>query len=640
MQTHRIKVTMIAASLGLLLLQCGCSLIGLGIGSLVDSGKPKEKSVEIWQLVNVKRGTQVRIVTNGGQVVSGEFCGATLMTRDAFRDAYIQARRDNPDCRDLPAIGDTVALFGRGGMKVEGELVGAELSSHEEGWDYFVQVRQLRDDETRFCNLSDVVEIRKPSGDRMTATRFQELISLFGSKTLSAVTLCEAGVPHELALDTVSFVNVPTKRSAATTGFLIGAVVDATIIVIAVAASQHDDPPPSPPSSDSTITGCPFFYSYDGSGYTLDAEPLGAVVCQAMQKSDLVLLQHLQESEGQYRIRVTSELAETEVLDEVRLLAVDCPDSIEVIPSSNGSLHTFTSSNYPIRAYNYCGADILRQVKARDDECWISNPFGRDPHAADQLRDGVELEFTKPASAKRVKLAVCSQNTKWGAEKLNGVIKLLGSEADNWYTQLAASPLAKTALEQAMIREGMLTIKLWNGVSWTDAGFIWAVGPRLEKTESVELDISKIQGERLKIRLESTAGFWMINNVMVDYSADRQLQVTELSAVAATDYQGHDLQTLLAKSDNKYYVMPTNADRADIVFDAPPLEPGMTRTLILKCSGYYNIHIPANSEPHLTLMAQLISQPGAFGHWALDALEREVPEMFMVNKKMLARSSD
>ncbi|MFX0198271.1 MAG: hypothetical protein ACFFCW_19300 [Candidatus Hodarchaeota archaeon] len=67
---------------------------------------------------------------------------------------------------------------------------------------------------------------------------------------------------------------------------------------------------------------------------------------------------------------------------------------------------------------------------------------------------------------------------------------------------------------------------------------------------------------------------------------------------------------MLAKNDNGYFVMPNIGDRAERIFDAPPLREGMARSAILKTSGYYEIHFQAQGEPQVELPERIHTEPG------------------------------
>ncbi|TFH64517.1 MAG: hypothetical protein E4G91_05560 [Candidatus Zixiibacteriota bacterium] len=615
------KSLMVGAIVATLLLQqCGCSLIGLGIGASIDSGNKKQIPAEGWQIADVPEGTNVTVVLNNGSSVIGKLCGVDFAGAASFQDDYVRARQEDSAAALLPDLGDSLVLRGRWGAQIEGKLVGVDRSREKNKWEYWLKISQEDREKPRLCRLSDVHDIRKGDGSSLTGSDFCRILDETVKTSISTVSVCgDPGGSRSIPASDINHVTFTKKGKAAQTGFLIGLAVDATIIAVAVIANSHDDPPPYHPS-DTGITSCPFVYSLVDSSYIFDAEPLGAAICRSLQRTDLTVLNHAQENGGFYRFRITNELAETEFLDEVKLLAVDHPDSVQVVPSFDGALHTVCSPQTPLSAVDYHGANLLDLVKYRDTEFWVSNPFYRISGVDAQIRDGLELEFAKPPDAQSVKLALNVQNTLWGAEMLNKAIALLGPEADVWYAGIARSTNLQQSLEQAMIREGMLVVKVWNGSSWKDVDFVWGVGPRMPKAQLVKLDVGGITGNRLRVRLESTAGFWMINSVLADYSADLPLEVTELAAVEATDQLGRDRRPLLARSDNKYHVMPTNSDRIEIAFAAPPPRNELNRSLVWKCTGYYNIHVPYGSEPNPELMARLISEPGAFGRFALEML--------------------
>jgi hypothetical protein len=165
----------------------------------------------------------------------------------------------------------------------------------------------------------------------------------------------------------------------------------------------------------------------------------------------------------------------------------------------------------------------------------------------------------------------------------------------------------------------MLLIKLWNGENWQTAGFVWEVGANVFRDQLVRLDIQGIPGEVLQVKLESTAGFWMINSVQVDYTPDLPLDVTELSISEAKDHLGTDLQQILQATDNRYYEMSTG-DWAELIFRVPPPKKEYQRSFILKTSGYYTINVTADGVPQTELVTRFITEPAAFGQYTLQLL--------------------
>jgi hypothetical protein len=323
-------------------------------------------------------------------------------------------------------------------------------------------------------------------------------------------------------------------------------------------------------------------------------------------------------------MKLTNELWETQFVDEFVLIVVDHPRGTKVVPSFSGRLHTLSAPQAPTKAIAQDGSDVLDLIEAKDERVWASNPFGRNPENKSHGRDAVELEFQRPQNAGTAKLLFNVQNTLWASYMQGQMLTLHGRELDRWYSHMDSSVVARNSFKKAMIREGMLRVKLWNGEHWRDAAFVWEVGPSVPKDEIVEVDLHDIPGETLRVKVESTVGFWIINCVQADYTADVPIQIIALCPDKAVDHLGSDLRDVLRYNDGRHYVMPTTKDWAEFSFAAPRRSKDMARSFILKSTGYYTIHVAGEGEPQMELLARLMTEPGAYGQYTLRLLDEEM----------------
>ncbi len=81
------------------------------------------------------------------------------------------------------------------------------------------------------------------------------------------------------------------------------------------------------------------------------------------------------------------------------LVPIDEPGGGEVVPSNDGRLFTLRAPVTPTCAVDLRGKDVLARALARNDETWMSDPFGHDPDRPEDLRDGLELDFPRPPGA-------------------------------------------------------------------------------------------------------------------------------------------------------------------------------------------------------------------------------------------------
>jgi hypothetical protein len=96
-------------------------------------------------------------------------------------------------------------------------------------------------------------------------------------------------------------------------------------------------------------------------------------------------------------------------------LALGSPPLPCLGPGATVSSAAAAAARPPSRAVDLHGRNVIDEVRAIDHDVWISNPFGRDPENATAVRDGILVEFLRPAGAKSVKLTFNVRNTAWAS---------------------------------------------------------------------------------------------------------------------------------------------------------------------------------------------------------------------------------
>lgn len=356
---------------------------------------------------------------------------------------------------------------------------------------------------------------------------------------------------------------------------------------------------------------CPFVYSWDGSRYVFDAEPYGGAICPAKKRTEWCALEHLRPEKGLYKIKLTNEVDETQYTDELKLLVADHLPGVRVVPDENGRLHTFVDPVIPSRASEAGGRDIRSYVAENDWISWQSRDTGRDVQNAETLRDELTFEFPKPAGAMRAKLLFNGGNTLWGSQMLKRLLELYGDGIQDRYAMFA-NPVFAEAMRQWDLREELyfLQAKLETTKGWQTKALLLGGGPFISENKAYDLDLSDVPGDVLRLRLTPPATFWQINFLAVDYDLDMPIEVQEVSAIRAVDFEGRDVKKNLAATDNLYQIMPHTGDWAEIEFPAPPEKPGMIRTIFAKASGYYDIHLNSQGPAKQDVLDKLRDEPG------------------------------
>lgn len=379
--------------------------------------------------------------------------------------------------------------------------------------------------------------------------------------------------------------------------------------------AAESNAPKKPPSSS-----CPFVYSFDGEQYVLDAEPYGGAIAKGLKRTEWLPLDHLKEIDGRYRIVATNELDETEFTDEMKLVVVDHPEGSAVVPDAQGRVHTFVHPLPPVRAWDRAGRDIRSFVSASDNYLWPGLAETDDRAGSDGLRDSITFEFPKPADARTAKLVAGAWTTMMGSRAAKGFLELYGNKVQEFYDDVNGFGPGYRRVMSWYLNEELYMLKVWVEAreGWKPRALIYGGGPFIAKEKACTLDVSDVPGDVLRIRLNPPLGFWKLDRIAVDYSVDLPVNVLEIAPVSAVNQQGNDMRDLLEAGDDAFYKMPAKGNRAELVFIAPPPAAGLSRTVLLKATGYYEVHLDAKGEPRRDILDRCFNEPGFALRYALE----------------------
>lgn len=362
---------------------------------------------------------------------------------------------------------------------------------------------------------------------------------------------------------------------------------------------------------------CPFVYSYNGGEYILDAEPYGMAITEGLTRTDWVEMSNLREVDGKYRVLLANELDETQFTDELKLVAVDHAPGLKVAPDFGGRFHTFARPLPPAKAVDREGRDILPFVAENDRVFWVSRLDEKSPDDP-VMRDELIIEFPKPAGAKRAKLLANVWTTQWASQSARLFLELYGSSLPQAYADVDRHGPTYGQVLKWMSSEEIATMKVWVETpgGWKARGMIYGGAPVITKDKAYTLDVADVPGETLRIKLRPPVNCWMVNSLAVDYGEDEPIETVEIAAVRAVDPSGRDVRGTLAATDRSYLEAANRGERTELVFPAPSLKAGRERTVFVKASGYYKIHLEAKGEPQTDLIARVLAEPDFAARYA------------------------
>ncbi len=379
-------------------------------------------------------------------------------------------------------------------------------------------------------------------------------------------------------------------------GVTAGAILTVSIIV---AASFKNSGPIAPVSSSSGSgdCNCPHVYteSPDGTSY-LEGSLYSGAIYPTLERGDYLPLKHLQPIDNQYKIRLANQEKQHQHTNFLALEVLDHAPGLQPVFDKYGQIHTLASPQSPLAATNVSGQDVLNEVLAADEKIFLGDLENEQPDATERLT----LTFAKPANIQQAKLIINAKNSDWLDYTYFQFQNALGQYADEVTRKRSKLPAAKNL---AWAERQKIPLAVWLETRpdhWEKADYFNLVGTSTFRQDVLPLDLSKIQGDIVRVRLEFGFHFWEIDQVALDFSTDQPVQRTILQPVSAIAQNGEDLTTLLVNDDDLYYHQPNIGDEAQITFEAPPLAPNQTRSLVVHAKGHYEIIVqPAPDRPNL-----------------------------------------
>lgn len=439
-----------------------------------------------------------------------------------------------------------------------------------------------------------------------------EFTSLFFRNDSLLGTQLTRGLPRLPGVAVRDIAKVERRKfDGVATGALVGSMA---VLMAMVAATTVDDFGSGGTwtlGSGSGSMSCPLIYSWDGTAWRLDSGTFGGAITPALARTDMDNLLHARPFDGILAFRMTAEAPETEHVDAITVLAVDHPHGTTVAPDAraNTTYHVIGDLYAPIAARDRMRPDVLSQLAAVDGIVWEPRLDGRDPDNSAHLRDGIELTFTRPAGDAPLQLVIDGQNTAWAAFLMGEMVAAHGHLTSTWYDP-ATTVAASAPMVQAQRELGFLTVLIWDGSTWRHAGEVWEAGPEVTKRQVLPIDVRGIPGTTLRIRLESAPAFWTIDFVGLGPRMATPVTAHTLQTISVTSERFADGFARLAAADGAMLDMEQGDVVGITVADAPPAAPGMTRSYLLRSTGWYRVHGRDHEPPMVATLAGLADADG------------------------------
>jgi hypothetical protein len=220
---------------------CG-SLIGLGVGAIIDSNKPDSLYISGWKAEKVKIGKNVGITLNDGKQLIGKYKGLELIPSEEYAQRYNETREKSLPDVILPPLGDTIGITQKSGMFIEREFLGfdyryqpTETKGEKESSPFtpvLVTVKVKESTVAQNLSSTKLIKFSDSRGNVLVGEVLERLSSKGQIPFLSAISLENSEVQMLIPREKVLKIERENGKYAKWIGLGIGAAMDITFIVL------------------------------------------------------------------------------------------------------------------------------------------------------------------------------------------------------------------------------------------------------------------------------------------------------------------------------------------------------------------------------------------------------------------------
>lgn len=341
-----------------------------------------------------------------------------------------------------------------------------------------------------------------------------------------------------------------------------------------------------------TKKSCPFVYAYDGSDYQFKGEIFGGAIYPSLERDDYLPLPGVLPHSNEYKLKIANYLHEVQYTNMADLLIVEHPKHVSVLLDKHGLPHTIDSAQAPLTASSAQGRDQHSKILNIDNQSYL---FDDGSPGHDDV-GYLDLVFRKPASVTSGKLVLKATNSYW----LDYLYGKFNEEFGTYYPRFVEKQ-GKVPAEKlnAWSRDQHipLTVYLKTRSGWTPVDNFHVMGPMASRELVMPINLSEVADETITLRLETGFLFWELDYAAMDFTPDLNVTMTRVQPASVVDEEGTEVTSTLLKRDDKYLVQPDIGNAAVLLYPFDG-EPGITRSVFLHSSGYYQSTVRFTNKPN------------------------------------------
>ena len=358
-------------------------------------------------------------------------------------------------------------------------------------------------------------------------------------------------------------------------------------------------------------SSCPFIYTNTGDNYNFTGEIYSGATALPLERNDYLPIGSLKSIDNKYNLRITNEVKEIQKTNLTELILIDHKPDTKILMDKYGTAYSLSNIKMPLQATDTYGNNILNVLAHSDTLRYVSS-IVKDLI----IKDTISLTFDKPDNVTSSKLVIKGKNTMWLDYIYGKFSDLFGNRFEKWKEKSDRKPreeLLKWEFDQGMPLA--IYLQTESGLKLVD--YFNLPGPMADKEDILQIDLSEIHTDKVKLKLVSGVLFWDIDYIGMDFSLSEQVPKTVVPIYSAINENGKDVTPLLAKDDDKFLIQPLPVNKTNLTFLSPATKEGMERIAFLHSKGHYEILRDTKGKPDIAYLKTFL-EPGAFTKFSKD----------------------
>ena len=326
---------------------------------------------------------------------------------------------------------------------------------------------------------------------------------------------------------------------------------------------------------------CPRVYALDSDGNEHLQGPLfTGAIAKSFERRDLLPIKDIDQNMEEVVLKVVNELPEDEFINELKLFKTTHQADYQIGMDASEELFEFKTLTTPDEAVSINGWDLTEKVNEADD---LFYEFEDDTYL-EELNSAI-FTFNKPQNARaKIKLVIHGRQTQWLEQVTESFFRLYGTDFDKINKRIDKIPIS--LYNRNMARNGIsMNAYIMTKNGWSKLGVFKNAGTVKKLFLGMDLDLSQIKGEKIKIKLEAAFRFWELDQIGITQDWKMLNNYEEVPLKSAINEVGDDVSALIQSVDNQYVVQADNGTFIELTYDNQLND---SEIYVLQGTGYYH----------------------------------------------------